>query len=116
MGRIAEFQFLDENKDCAGSLKITFCDDCVKYTGDGLFETKELHDVSTGGTKVWEISRKSGVTLIKCDGEEVAEIDPSNDSNVLESGKSAWMKNVKFVEVSQYDEASKKYRNSPSNG
>ena len=117
MGKVANFKFLDENKDCAGSLKIMFSGDCVKYTGKGFIETKRFPTLPSAQTKVWQISRDYGITTIKCNGNKVAEIDPDNDSNIMNYAKSSWRKNsVKFIKFCEYDESTKEVRNVPDVG
>lgn len=116
MGNLASFLFLDKDKNCAGSLKIIFNGDCTKYTGKGFIEIQKFPTLPYTQTKVWQISRDNGITTIKCNGEKVAEIDPDNDSNIMHSSKSSWRKNVKFIKICQYDEATKEYRNAPEVG
>ena len=117
MGKVANFKLMDENKDCAGSLKIIFTGSCVKYDGEGFYEPRKFPALPSGDIKIWQIMRDSGITIIKCNGEEVATIDPYTDSSIYDSAKKEWKKNnVKFVKFCQYDEATKTYRNSPDRG
>ena len=114
MGKIANFKFLDENEDCAGSLTISFDGHCVTYNGKGFIEPKNFPKLPSGDVKVWQIMRDSGITIIKCNGEEVATIEPYTDSNIRDSAKSSWKKdNVKFIKFCDLDEATKEYRNTP---
>ena len=116
-GNVASFKFLDENKGCAGSLKIRFGSTYVQYSGKGFIETRKFANLPSGKTKVWQIIRDSGITIIKCNGKEVATIDPYMDSNIKSYAKNSWMKNkVKYIEFCHEDTASKLFRNYPHDG